>query len=407
MIAGANMTPRRPKRRSPQAPGQFLGYSLQTTRAVMHLLAAEPGSAVSVEVLDDVATVKRSGKTKLEQTKSNSSTNPIANRSPEFWKTLANWVNSIQEGHLDLPSTSFEMFVSREVSGTIAASFSAANDETSARAVLEAAMLDLWGEAPLFPRRAAIGETLESYLDVVFRAPRAVVIPLIVKLTIAFGKAGSGPDLVSRFRAKAISDDVVSIVAQRMLGWTKIRIDSLIEMHRPAVIPTDEFNLELLSFVRKVDRFLMLNNMAPDPDPSMISEELKSRLYVQQLDLVDADYEAKLRAAADFLRAAANRTIWASKGMVNRSSFDEFEDVLIRTWSAKKEIVAVQASGHTPAEIGLMLYSECSLVTVELETRTVPPHFTSGCYHALADQLTVGWHGDFKKLLGEPARPKE
>jgi hypothetical protein len=49
------------KRRSAQVPAQFLGYSLQTTRAAIRLLQSEPGPLVSVEVLDDIAVTNPNG----------------------------------------------------------------------------------------------------------------------------------------------------------------------------------------------------------------------------------------------------------------------------------------------------------------------------------------------------------
>jgi hypothetical protein len=93
--------------------------------------------------------------------------------------------------------------------------------------------------------------------------------------------------------------------------------------------------------------------------------------------------------------------------MVHRSSFDEFEDVLVRAWTAKKEIAAIQSKGQWADTCGRLLYSECSLVQSPLEGRSVPPHFTPGCYHALADQLAVGWHPDFKALLGSSGADKK
>src|SRR5690349_5015386 len=122
--------------RSTQVPAQFLGYSLQTTRATMRLLEAAPGMFVSVEVLDDVAVSDDKGSTTLEQTKSTTSTNPIADRSPELWKTLANWVRAAESKKIDPTVTSFEIFVSKKRPGTIAHSLGAANDAQAAAVAL-------------------------------------------------------------------------------------------------------------------------------------------------------------------------------------------------------------------------------------------------------------------------------
>jgi hypothetical protein len=209
--------------------------------------------------------------------------------------------------------------------------------------------------------------------------------------------------LIDLLRSKIISLEMLEVVAQQMLGWVKSEIDGHLERQEPAIISTDVFNNELGAFVRKYDRFSILNSFAPAPDQTKLDLELQNRIYVRQLQIIGADYDSQLTAANDFLRASVNRSIWASKGLVHRSSFDEFEEVLIRAWTAKREIVAIQSTGQPSKACGRLLYSECSLLQSELEGRPVPPHFTPGCYHALADRLAVGWHPDFRGMLTRSA----
>ncbi len=185
-----------------------------------------------------------------------------------------------------------------------------------------------------------------------------------------------------------------------MLGWVKAAIDDLIEQQKPAVIATDVFLTELHAFVRRVDRFEILNSFAPAPTKEAVALELQSRLYVRQLELIGSDYDTKLSAATDYLRAAVDRSIWAAKGMVHRDSFVDLEDRLRRIWRAKRQAVAISAAQHAPEHRGTLLYSECCLVEAALDGRPVPAHFGPGCFHSLADALSVGWHPDFEARLG-------
>lgn len=205
-----------------------------------------------------------------------------------------------------------------------------------------------------------------------------------------------------------ISEPMLDLVAKQMLGWVKQSIDDLIEQGRPAVISTDNFNVELGSFVRRVDRAEILNCFAPPPTQEAVDGELKGRVYVQQLELIGVDFDTKLAAARDYLRASVNRSIWASKGLVHRAGFDEFEEKLARTWRAKRDVLRVTASTHSPESQGLLLFSECSQVDVPLEGRPLPSHFVPGCYHAMAETLDVGWHPDYKRHIStERGGPKE
>ena len=66
-------------------------------------------------------------------------TNPIADRSPELWKTLANWVRAVKNGTVDASRTHFEIFVSRRRRGALAESFDQAQTPAEASAALSAA----------------------------------------------------------------------------------------------------------------------------------------------------------------------------------------------------------------------------------------------------------------------------
>ena len=59
----------RPKRqrKSTSVPGTYLGFAVQATRFLAHLLTAEPGDAVCLEVFDDVGVEQADGVTVAEQ----------------------------------------------------------------------------------------------------------------------------------------------------------------------------------------------------------------------------------------------------------------------------------------------------------------------------------------------------
>lgn len=378
----------------------------------MLLLSAGPGTFVSVEVLDDVAVASSSGASTLVQTKSvGSRTNPIADRSPELWKTLANWVRGVRAGDIDLAHTDFEIFVSTTRPGALAHSFDAATDLEAAAAALNAAekVLD---NAPGSRRtaRSKSPDALQPHLAEVF-GDRTTAASVIARVHLKFGSGSSGQDVAASLRSKLISEPMLGLVAKQMLGWVKQSLDDLIEKGRPAVISTDRFNVELGAFVRRVDRAEILNCFAPPPTQEDVDLELRDRVYVQQLDLIEVDFDTKLAAARDYLRASVNRSVWASKGLVHRAGFDEFEERLARTWRAKRDVLRVTATNHSPEQQGLLLYSECSQVDVPLEGRPLPSHFVPGCYHAMAETLDVGWHPDYKRHVSnrrtEAGGPKE
>ena len=390
--------PRR-KKRSPHVPGQFLGYSLQASRAVVRLLSAPPGSSVSIEVFDDVGVQLADGQSTAEQTKSATASNPIADRSVELWKTLANWVEAVESGGISLPVTTFELYVSKKKKGNLAEVFDSAVDEAAARAALNLAKVQLWGPPPEHPQRAKVSATLQPHLDRVFGADEKLVVGVIQRFSLAFGRGDITAEVQAELRSKLVSDDMLAPVGERMIGWAKTRIDSLLEQRRAAVLATDDFAKELLTFVRKYDRSKILYSFAGEPSQEAVAAELPVRRYIRQLDIIDIDFEGKLRAANDFLRASVDRSVWADKGLVNSTSFDDFEQCLVRTWEAKRLAVSVQAADKPEPDMGRLLYAECLACQHQLEGLSVPPHFTPGCFHELADAPRLGWHPRYREEI--------
>jgi hypothetical protein len=412
--AGAAQSPKTPKgggnmkaKKSPHVPGQLFGYSLQTTRATVRLLEGAQGSFVSVEVFDDVGVEVAGGEKVAEQTKAAETKNPIADRSIEFWKTISNWLTAIETGEILLPSTRFELYISKKRSGAIAESFAAAGTSPTAKSALLEAKVTLWGPEPKYAERKKVALTLAPFLDHVFGADEEVITGMIERFSLSFGKGDAISEIETLIAKKIVSPEMRPTVVNQMLGWTKATIDRLLEQKKLAVVAVDDFNRELSAFVQKYDRNKILYSFAPEPLPEVVAAELPTRTYIRQLDLIDLDYEDKLRAANDFLRASLDRSIWSEKGLVHKSSFDEFRDQLQRTWSAKRLSVGVQAAGKPHPDIGRQLYGECILVKHELEATEVPAHFTPGCFHALAEDQTVGWHPGYKEKLANPVNERK
>jgi hypothetical protein len=233
------------------------------------LLQADPGSFVSVETFDDVGVVASDGRRTAEQTKTATATtsNPIADRAVELWKTLAIWVDGVLRAEIDPKRTVFELYVSRRRPGKLAHSFSAASDITQARFVLKTAKDLLWGPAPAYPRRMKLAKTLAPYVETVFSASDDVVAAIIERFSLVFGTGHITQEVLAQLQRKIISDQMLPVTGNQILGWTKATIDALLEQGKPAVISATDFNTELFSFVMKYDRSSILNSFSAAPCP--------------------------------------------------------------------------------------------------------------------------------------------
>ena len=223
-----------------------------------------------------------------------------------------------------------------------------------------------------------------------------MVCKIIEAFSLDCGSGSPHADLKVLMGKKLVPPEIIDETLDYALGWVKKQTDILLEQTKPACILVDTFRSDMTSFVRKHDHRAILASFAKDPDQEEIETDLKLRTYVRQLEIIDYDYEAKIRAVTDFLKASVDRTRWGEKGWVVDSSFDEFEDGLVRTWTNLKRKTDIGLSHKDDIEKGQYLYAECLDHKAKLEGLEIPNHFTPGSFHALSDGGAV--HGFLIKM---------
>lgn len=386
------------RKRKTEVPGQALGYSLQYTRLTQLLLQAPEGSFCSMEVLDDVAQQHLKKGVHLIQSKSALTANPVSDRAKSLWKTLSNWVEASSTWEFELEKTVFEIYVSRPVSGAIVQSFADAKTLDSAHAAIARAQKELWGEAPGFPLKSELAEDIAPYVERVFSADPVRLARIICNFQLTCGSGSPQADVEAIIRSHPVSSSKVAEIADHMCGVVKRRVDECLEVGQPAVIGRDEFAGWYASYVRKVDRDMVLLSRAKQPSEEE-SRNLLPRVFVQQLEIIDLTFEDKLEAVSDYLMAAADRTEWAVRGEVDETSFDDLDSTLKRDWKNKRRASNIQNAGMAESLQGQALYSECMGINVPLQAMDPPDHFIPGCLHRLADDMVIGWHPAFEQQL--------
>jgi len=358
-------------------------------------------------VLDDVAVTSSAGNVVAEQTKSAITHNPLADRAVEFWKTISNWVDAVRSGSLVPAQTQFDLYVSRKLHGLISDRFEQAETREDALTIIDAACDELWGSAPKRPKRNRIGAGLKPFVENVFGADRQLVAAIIARFSIVRGRGASASEIDDLLRTKFVSEEKIDIVRDFALGWVKRRIDELIEQGHIAAILSDEFHHVMTAFVQKYDQRRILFSIAQVTHEEALAE-LPVRVYVRQLELIDASFDEKIRAASDFLSASADRTFWAKRGWIFDASFNDFELALKRHLEIKRKTRLLEDSFRAAEVTGQLIYADSSDCRQTLEGLEVPPHFVPGSLHTLADRRDIGWHPEFRKLLGtaqDVARP--
>lgn len=382
------------------AAGQYLGYSLQQTLLAARLRQADEGSACSLEVLDDVAVQANDGTTHLTQSKSTLTDNPVADRAVSLWKTLYNWLELVKLAKVNPGTTTFEIYVSRHVGGELVEQFHNSTTDAAAIKALASARDLLWGPAPERAVRANLSQALQKYANPVLEADESFTIPIIRNFLLTCSDSGSPIDDFEKLIAgDPVPKQYVPFIVNNLLGWVKKQVDLKIEKGLPAFILKDDFQREYIAFKRKVDRESILACFAPKPTKDQMLERLHDT-FVQQLDLIDQDYDEKLAAVSDLLMAECDRVKWSESGEVHEGSFDELDESLRKAWLNQKKINDITHATLPAVEQGKLLYYECKKHRATVQQMTVTAdYFTPGCFHLLANVPHIGWHPQYATLL--------
>jgi hypothetical protein len=390
------------QKRSPHVPAQALGYLIQPIRLLQMLLDAPADSWVTLEVFEDVGLETADGCRTASQVKTGLVKNPLADRSLEFWKTLANWCDAVEHGELDPARTVFEIYVGKYQKGKIATLF---NDARSAEAAKDALaeVQKCFAKKPSRSGVAGRKTETEAYANRVLRFDAPTLEMLIQNFRVVTAKRNPLADLRPAVATKWIRPESVELVIQHAHGWIKERLDGLLLEQKPAIISANEFNREILAFLPRCDFRTMVTSMAGLPSSEQVEAE-KARTYVRQLEIVDLDDDVILQSINEYLRASVTRTKLAEQGIVHEDSFVEYHEALMAFWRNKKRQNALTHTQHKPESLGQLLFSDCCLHKEKLQGLEMPTYFTPGSYHTLADDETIGWHPDYQvKLRGASA----
>jgi len=383
-------------------PGQALGYSLQFTRLTHLLLSAPEGSFGSFEVLDDVALEEPGGQFQFVQSKSALTANPLADRSVALWKTLANWVDALAAGGCDPEKLRLVLYVPRPADGEIARRIAKAKTLDEAKAAIAFAKRELLGDHQRI--REPAGE-LEQHLARFFEANPEMSAAVVRAFEIQCGSGSPQADIANEIAARFVPAEKVSLVADYACGWVKRRVDELLEKRQASVLSRDEFHREMTAFVRKHVERAILHSFAPAPTPMQAKAHMP-KTFVQQLQIIEKDFEDQMEAISQFYRASYDRVLWGKNGEIHGNSLDELDRNLMATWKNLKTIAFANSPQSPDAVKGQVLLAHCLQHQATVENLQPPAHFIPGCFHMLADVLKVGWHPDYQNKL-KKRRSKE
>lgn len=382
------------KRLKHAAPGQYLGFALQPVRLCFNLLTCPKSAKVSLEHLDDVAVHHADGSVLLEQTKSALSQNPVSDWAVDFWKSLANWLNSEASGAIVVATTQFRLYVTPSKTGSFAKSLSEALTPTQVEAIttkIRKALEKI--------EKQEKSPTCIPYLKIFLDSTADKRFAIVSRFELISCDADP-VDPIRLLLTPTVQPGLVDSLCQFAIGRAKEMADLLIRTGKPAILDGDGFKADFRNFVQKNNLPGLLAPLTPIPTEGAIVDLLSTRpTFVRQLDLIRVTEDERVRAVSDFLRSSADKSSWAEAGLVFKRGLQDWDDELVRRHGLVCGEVSDLHSEKLAEVRGRIVYRQSAQMQPPLDGQSVPGHFVHGCLNSLADSKALGWHPEYKSLL--------
>ena len=387
-----------------------LGFRYQGLYALLMLWrATDDDAAILIETLDDVVLVATS-QTLLEQLKHTLAAKPppLTLKSVSLWKTLRAWIDVLPQ--VDVARTSFNLVSVADVQkGSV---LEALIDEHSDRSAL---LLALKEEAERVKKERA--EAKSSGKTKLPHAERAPGCKAFLELDDEIRSKMVSAARLKPGQAKVtdIEEDLANsltsvpvkkrpLVAQRLVEWWDRQVLYSMCNKREKAISRFEVVQRHSEIVADIELDKLPN---PFESVSPPSSHKPDSMIEKQVSLVDGSPSELKRAIREEWRARETRSTWSTENPARHDLILRYDERLIEEWSDRHAEMSEHCDGTTEDEAKekgheLLSWSHFHAPN-DLEPiapTVMAPYYVRGSLQVLSTTGQVGWHPDFRKLLG-------
>ncbi len=198
------------------------------------------------------------------------------------------------------------------------------------------------------------------------------------------------------------SDDIINDV----LGWMHTRVMNLWKTNEPAWITKKDFAISYIKIVSRYNNKLFRERTQRDLVPILDIDKgnYLGKDFINQLIILSIEDDNEIiEAITDYLCSKHELTRFADEGSITDKDIDAFEDRLEDRWkNISRELKCKIGKTQQDDEKSIgkdIYYKTLDHREILVDQQTVEYYLTRGTYHKLADDLTIGWHPDYKNEL--------
>lgn len=393
------------------AEASAMGFFFQPYFALVALLKSEADeAAIGIELLDDVE-LETDDRKHLYQLKHSLKANPknITITSRDLWKTLKVWIDIQPRVRLD--STTFYLVTSGGIDP--ASRLHDLTDPNKDRTALCTALLDeaervvaeyeaakAASETPL-PHKERL-PACRAFLNLV--PPQRLSLLRRIRIEAGAGNLNDIEGQIIDLLRHTVREDRSSVAARLMEWWGRTVIYALTDK-RSRYIHRDE----LLEKLTEIEADVSEIRLTPDFENAGLPDGYTpNSMLARQIKLVGGGVTDKRRAVREEWRAREQRARWANEKLSMNSKIAEHDAALIETWQDKHDQMSEDCHGRCEEDKcreGLKIL-RWSLNEAEKDVRPIVPEWTApyyvrGSYQIMSVDLKVGWHPEYRILLGD------
>lgn len=374
----------------------WLGYKYQEYRLVQRLLEADNTINIGFEMLDDLEEQLESS-TVLEQNKVTTTTrNIVSNKSKDFWKTLSNWLDLIRDNKIDPYITTFLLYTNKSHSSQLLKLLVNAKTEKQARKAFESILT-------LVRIRS---NNIKAYIDNFITMDERKFI-LIKNFDYIHGSGSVIQDLKNTYFQKRLGalEENIEDILDEIVGWVGNNLTRAAELRIPTIISAKAFGMRLGDIESKYRRRDILKFVCSRTNNSIdVKNDLTLEpIYIKQLKLIESNDTEIEEAAIAKLETKDAISKWTINGFIQESSYQDYQILLKHKWQIhQKQIIIAHGHNVTNESLGALIYYKCleTFDNIKLENKTIESFFSHGTLQTLADDLSIGWHPEYKQKLG-------